>query len=40
MRMLQPTNIWRTRSKKGVPLIIDLDSVDGFFGGRTLRMRR
>lgn len=26
--------------RKGVPLIIDLDSVDGFFGGRVLRMRR
>ena len=28
------------KEQKGVPLIIDLDSVDGFFGGRTLRMRR
>lgn len=26
--------------RKGVPLIIDLDSVDGFFGGYALRMRR
>ena len=26
--------------RKGVPLVIDLDSVDGFFGGYALRMRR
>lgn len=26
--------------RKGVPLIIDLDSADGFFGGNALRMRR
>lgn len=28
------------KEQRGTPLIIDLDSVDGFFGGRTLRMRR
>jgi hypothetical protein len=28
------------RDRKGVPLIIDLDSVDGFFGGAVLKMRR
>jgi hypothetical protein len=28
------------RDRKGVPLIIDLDSVDGFFGGAMLKMRR
>jgi uncharacterized protein GlcG (DUF336 family) len=26
--------------RKGVPLIIDLDSVEGFFGGARLQMRR
>jgi len=26
--------------QKGVPLIIDLDSVDGFFGGNRMQMRR
>jgi len=26
--------------RKGVALIVDLDSVDGFFGGALLRMRR
>ena len=28
------------KERKGVPLIIDLDSVDGFFGGARLQMRR
>lgn len=28
------------KERKGVPLIIDLDSVDGFFGGAILQMRR
>jgi hypothetical protein len=28
------------RDRKGVPLIIDLDSIDGFFGGNVLKMRR
>jgi hypothetical protein len=28
------------KEKKGVPLIIDLDSVEGFFGGARLQMRR
>jgi len=28
------------KQQKGVPLIIDLDSVDGFFGGAILQMRR
>lgn len=28
------------KERKGVPLIIDLDSVDGFFGGVRLQMRR
>jgi hypothetical protein len=27
------------KDRKGVPLIIDLDSVDGFFGGNVLKMR-
>ena len=27
------------KERKGVPLIIDLDSVDGFFGGNILKMR-
>jgi len=27
------------RERKGIPLIIDLDSVDGFFGGNVLKMR-
>ena len=27
------------KERKGVPLIIDLDSVDGFFGGARLQMR-
>lgn len=29
----------RDPERKGVPLIIDLDSVDGFFGGARLQMR-
>lgn len=28
------------KEQKGVPLIIDLDRVDGFFGGARLQMRR
>jgi hypothetical protein len=28
------------KNRKGVPLIIDLDSVDGFFAGSVLKMRR
>jgi hypothetical protein len=28
------------KDRKGVALIIDLDSVDGFFGGNLLKMRR
>lgn len=28
------------KERKGVALIVDLDSVDGFFGGALLRMRR
>src|ERR1700685_2119585 len=28
------------KDRKGVALIIDLDSVDGFFGGSALKMRR
>lgn len=28
------------KEQKGLPLIIDLDSVDGFFGGAVLKMRR
>jgi hypothetical protein len=28
------------KERKGVPLIIDLDSVEGFFGGARLQMRR
>jgi hypothetical protein len=28
------------KQQKGVPLIIDLDSVEGDFGGHTLKMRR
>jgi hypothetical protein len=28
------------KQQQGVPLIIDLDSIDGVFGGRTLKMRR
>ncbi|HEX5420466.1 MAG TPA: pyridoxamine 5'-phosphate oxidase family protein [Gammaproteobacteria bacterium] len=28
------------KERKGVPLIIDLEKVDGFFGGAVLRMRR
>ncbi len=28
------------KERKGVPLIIDLDSIDGFFGGNVLKMRR
>lgn len=27
------------KDRKGVPLIIDLDSVDGYFGGNVLKMR-
>jgi hypothetical protein len=27
------------KDRKGVALIIDLDSVDGFFGGNMLKMR-
>jgi hypothetical protein len=30
----------RDKERKGVALIIDLDSVDGFFGGAQLKMRR
>ncbi len=30
----------RDKEQAGVPLIIDLDSVDGFFQGELLRMRR
>jgi hypothetical protein len=28
------------KDRKGIALIIDLDSVDGFFGGAILKMRR
>jgi len=28
------------KDRKGVPLIIDLDSVEGFFGGAPLKMQR
>lgn len=28
------------KDRKGVPVIVDLDSVDGFFGGARLQMRR
>ena len=28
------------KQQKGVPLIIDLDSVEGYFAGHTLKMRR
>jgi hypothetical protein len=28
------------KDRKGLPLIIDLDSVDGFFAGSVLKMRR
>ena len=28
------------KEHKGVPLIIDLDSIDGFFGGARLQMKR
>ena len=28
------------KDQKGLALIIDLDSVDGFFGGAVLKMRR
>lgn len=28
------------KERKGVPLIIDLDSIEGFFGGARLQMRR
>ncbi len=28
------------KDRRGLPLIIDLDSVDGFFGGAVLKMRR
>jgi len=28
------------KEQKGTPMIIDLDSVDGFFGGNMLQMRR
>jgi hypothetical protein len=28
------------KEQRGLPLIIDLDSVDGFFGGSVLKMRR
>ena len=28
------------KDRKGVPLIIDLDSVEGFFGGAMFKMRR
>jgi hypothetical protein len=28
------------KERRGVPLIIDLESVDGFFGGAVLKMRR
>lgn len=28
------------KDRKGVPLVIDLDSVDGFFQGAVLKMRR
>jgi len=28
------------KDRKGVPLVIDLDSVDGFFQGTVLKMRR
>ena len=28
------------KDRGGVPLLIDLDSVDGFFGGAVLKMRR
>ncbi|HTG73389.1 MAG TPA: pyridoxamine 5'-phosphate oxidase family protein [Terriglobia bacterium] len=28
------------KERKGVPLIIDLDSVEGFFGGARLQMKR
>ena len=28
------------KERKGVALIIDLDSVEGFFGGAVLRMKR
>jgi hypothetical protein len=30
----------RDPERKGVPLIIDLDSVEGFFGGARLQMKR
>lgn len=30
----------KDKDRKGVALIIDLDSVDGFFGGAQLKMRR
>lgn len=30
----------KDKDRKGVAMIIDLDSVDGFFGGSRLRMRR
>jgi len=30
----------RDPERKGVPLIIDLDTVEGFFGGARLQMRR
>ncbi|HTX25365.1 MAG TPA: hypothetical protein VMD03_11980 [Steroidobacteraceae bacterium] len=28
------------KEQRGLPLLIDLDSVDGFFGGSVLKMRR
>ncbi len=28
------------KERRGLPLLIDLDSVDGFFGGNMLKMRR
>ncbi len=30
----------KDKERKGAPLIIDLDSVEGFFGGAMLKMRR
>ena len=30
----------KDKDRKGIAIVIDLDSVDGFFGGAMLKMRR
>ena len=35
-----PSSAARTRTARAMPLIIELDSVEGFFGGALLKMKR